>query len=100
MNTVARPISAELARPIAATSSVMSYVPRDVVATVSTPRWSMQLRYAEERSVSLQRQLATAYRSKDLFARGLRQRLREGYTIKDFRADLLSALVVGVVVLL
>jgi SulP family sulfate permease len=57
------------------------------------------LRYAEELTVSLQRQLATAYRSKDLLAWGLRQRLREGYTIKDFRADLLSALVVGVVAL-
>lgn len=57
------------------------------------------LRYAEELSASLQKQLATAYHSKDLLAWGLRQRLREGYTIKDFRADLLSALVVGVVAL-
>jgi len=47
----------------------------------------------------VQRQLSTAYRSKDLLAYGLRARLREGYGIKDFRADLLAALVVGVVAL-
>ena len=57
------------------------------------------LRYAEELSDALQRQLATAYRSKDLIAWGLRQKLREGYTMRDFRADLLAALVVGVVAL-
>ncbi|HEY1555441.1 MAG TPA: C4-dicarboxylic acid transporter DauA [Kofleriaceae bacterium] len=50
------------------------------------------LRYAEE-------QLALAYRAKDLLGFGLRQRLREGYRAADFRADLLSALVVGVVAL-
>jgi sulfate permease, SulP family len=57
------------------------------------------LRYVEELSGALQRQLATAYRSKDLIAWGLRQKLREGYTMRDFRADLLAALVVGVVAL-
>ncbi|MBA3462219.1 MAG: C4-dicarboxylic acid transporter DauA [Deltaproteobacteria bacterium] len=40
-----------------------------------------------------------AYRAKDLIGYGLRQRLKEGYTAKDFRADLLAALVVGVVAL-
>src|SRR5512140_2141299 len=40
-----------------------------------------------------------AYKAKDLLAWGLRARLKEGYTSKDFRADLLSALVVGVVAL-
>lgn len=53
----------------------------------------------EELSHGLQRQLATAYRSKDLIAWGLRQKLREGYSMRDFRADLLAALVVGVVAL-
>ncbi|MEO8846762.1 MAG: C4-dicarboxylic acid transporter DauA [Kofleriaceae bacterium] len=57
------------------------------------------LRYVEDLSHGLQRQLATAYRSKDLIAWGLRQKLREGYTMRDFRADLLAALVVGVVAL-
>jgi SulP family sulfate permease len=40
-----------------------------------------------------------ASRSKDLLGYGLRTRLREGYTAADFRADLLAALVVGVVAL-
>ena len=57
------------------------------------------LRYAEELSEALQKQLALAYRGKDLLAWGLRQRLREGYTRKDFRADLLASLVVGIVAL-
>ena len=57
------------------------------------------LRYAEELSEAVQKQLAVAYRSKDLLGYGLRARLREGYTAKDFRADMLAALVVGVVAL-
>jgi SulP family sulfate permease len=57
------------------------------------------LRYAEELSEVVQKQLALAYSAKDLLGFGLRQRLREGYTGRDFRADLLSALVVGVVAL-
>jgi SulP family sulfate permease len=57
------------------------------------------LRYAEELSEVVQKQLALAYSAKDLLGFGLRQRLREGYSIKDFRADVLSALVVGVVAL-
>ena len=57
------------------------------------------LRYVDELSGALKGQLALAYRAKDLLAYGLRQRLKEGYTAKDFRADLLAALVVGVVAL-
>jgi SulP family sulfate permease len=57
------------------------------------------LRYVNELPEALQKQLAMAYRAKDLLAYGLRARLREGYSIKDFRADLLAALVVGVVAL-
>ncbi len=57
------------------------------------------LRYVEELSDAVQKQLSLAYRAKDLLAFGLRSRLREGYTVKDFRADLLAALVVGVVAL-
>jgi len=57
------------------------------------------LRYVNDLPEALQRRLALAYRSKDLLAYGLRGRLREGYSAKDFRADLLAALVVGVVAL-
>ena len=57
------------------------------------------LRYVDELSGALKTQLALAYRAKDLLGYGLRQRLKEGYTAKDFRADLLAALVVGVVAL-
>ena len=48
------------------------------------------------RSSSSSRSLTAA---KDLLGYGLRQKLREGYTRGDFRADLLAALVVGVVAL-
>jgi SulP family sulfate permease len=57
------------------------------------------LRYVNELPDAIQRQLALAYRAKDLLGYGLRTRLREGYSVKDFRADLLAALVVGVVAL-
>ena len=57
------------------------------------------LRYVNELPEALQHQLALAYRAKDLLAFGLRSRLREGYSVKDFRADLAAALVVGVVAL-
>jgi SulP family sulfate permease len=57
------------------------------------------LRYVNELPDALQKQLALAYRAKDLLAYGLRSKLREGYTTKDFRADVIAALVVGVVAL-
>jgi SulP family sulfate permease len=57
------------------------------------------LRYVNELPEAIQRQFALAYSAKDLIAYGLRSRLREGYSVKDFRADLLAALVVGVVAL-
>lgn len=57
------------------------------------------LRYVDEISEAFRNQLALAYRAKDLLGYGLRQRLREGYTRKDFRADLLASLVVGIVAL-
>ena len=57
------------------------------------------LRYVDELSEKIRGQLALAYSAKDLLGYGLRQRLREGYTRKDFRADLLASLVVGVVAL-
>ncbi len=47
----------------------------------------------------MKQQLALAYSAKDLLAYGLRQKLREGYTRADFKADLLASLVVGVVAL-
>ncbi|HET7504816.1 MAG TPA: C4-dicarboxylic acid transporter DauA [Kofleriaceae bacterium] len=57
------------------------------------------LRYVNELPEAIQKQLLLAYSAKDLLAYGLRSRLREGYGAKDFRADLLAALVVGVVAL-
>ena len=57
------------------------------------------LRYVDELSDVIRTQLALAYSAKDLIGYGLRQRLREGYTAKDFRADLLASLVIGVVAL-
>ncbi|MBL0215516.1 MAG: C4-dicarboxylic acid transporter DauA [Myxococcales bacterium] len=50
-------------------------------------------------SEAFRAQLSLAYRAKDLLGYGLRQRLKEGYTAKDFRADLFAALVVGLVAL-
>lgn len=57
------------------------------------------LRYAEELTDAVKQQLALAYSAKDLIGYGLRDKLREGYTRGDFRADLMAALVVGVVAL-
>ena len=57
------------------------------------------LRYVNELPEALQKQLALAFSAKDLLAYGLRSRLREGYSVKDFRADLAAALIVGVVAL-
>jgi sulfate permease, SulP family len=57
------------------------------------------LRYVDELSDVIRNQLALAYSAKDLLGYGLRQKLREGYTRQDFRADLFSSLVVGVVAL-
>ncbi|HEX5058018.1 MAG TPA: C4-dicarboxylic acid transporter DauA [Kofleriaceae bacterium] len=57
------------------------------------------LRYAEELTDAVKQQLALAYTAKDLLAFGLRSRMREGYSRKDFRSDLMAALVVGVVAL-
>ncbi len=56
-------------------------------------------RYVDELTDALKAQLALAYRVKDLLGFGLRGRLREGYTAKDFRADALAGLVVGIVAL-
>jgi len=57
------------------------------------------VRYVDEISEAFRNQLALVHRAKDLLAYGLRDRLREGYTRKDFRADLIAAVVVGVVAL-
>lgn len=57
------------------------------------------LRYVDELSEAFRSQLALAYSAKDLLGYGLRKKLREGYTRQDFRADLLSSLVVGIVAL-
>jgi len=57
------------------------------------------MRYVDELSEAFRNQLALAYKAKDLLAYGLRQRLKQGYTAQDFRADLLAAIVVGCVAL-
>jgi SulP family sulfate permease len=57
------------------------------------------LRYVDELSDKVREQLALAYSAKDLIGWGLRDKLREGYTRADFKADLLSSLVIGVVAL-
>jgi len=57
------------------------------------------MRYVDELSEAFRNQLTLAYRAKDLLAYGLRKRLKQGYTAEDFKADLLAALVVGVVAL-
>jgi SulP family sulfate permease len=57
------------------------------------------LRYVDELSEAIRKQLALAYSAKDLLGYGLRQKLREGYTRQDFRGDLFSSLVVGIVAL-
>jgi SulP family sulfate permease len=57
------------------------------------------LRYVDELGDKVREQLALAYKAKDLIGWGLRQRMREGYTMQDFRADVLSSLVIGVVAL-
>jgi len=57
------------------------------------------MRYVDELSEAFRNQLTLAYKAKDLLAYGLRKRLKQGYTAQDFRADLIAALVVGVVAL-
>jgi SulP family sulfate permease len=56
-------------------------------------------RYVDELTDAIKTQLAYAVSSKDLLAYGLRKRLKEGYTARDFRADAMAGLVVGVVAL-
>jgi sulfate permease, SulP family len=56
-------------------------------------------RYVEELTGAVRSQLALVLGVKDLIAYGLRTRMREGYGMGDFRADLLAGLVVGVVAL-
>ena len=58
-----------------------------------------QVRYVDELTERLKSQLAIALGIKDQLAYGLRQRLREGYTARDFRADALAGVVVGIVAL-
>jgi sulfate permease, SulP family len=57
------------------------------------------MRYVDELTDAIRSQLALALGVKDQLGYGLRQRLKEGYTKRDFRADLMAGLVVGVVAL-
>lgn len=55
------------------------------------------MRYVDELTGALKTQLALAYRTKDLLAYGLRRALREGYSMRDFRADARASVAVGLV---
>jgi sulfate permease, SulP family len=57
------------------------------------------VRYVDELTEAVRTQLALAAGVKDQLAYGLRSRLKEGYTARDVRADLMAGLVVGVVAL-
>lgn len=57
------------------------------------------MRYVDELTGALKQQLALAIGVKDQLAFAMRQKLREGYTVADFRADAMAGLVVGVVAL-
>ncbi len=59
----------------------------------------MKIRYVDELTDAIRQQFALALGVKDQLGYGLRQRLKEGYTRTDFRADLMAGLVVGVVAL-
>jgi hypothetical protein len=54
------------------------------------------MRQIGELSEPFRNRLSLAWRATDLLAFGLRKCLEQGYTAKDFRADLLAALVVGI----
>lgn len=57
------------------------------------------MRYVDDLTDALKTQLGYVVSAKDLLGYGLRQRLKEGYTARDFRADAMAGLVVGVVAL-
>jgi sulfate permease, SulP family len=55
------------------------------------------MRYVDELTGALKSQLSLAYRTKDLIAYGLRSRLNEGYSARDFKADAKASIAVGMV---
>ncbi|MEZ4363625.1 MAG: SulP family inorganic anion transporter [Kofleriaceae bacterium] len=57
------------------------------------------MRYVDELTGALKSQLALAYSTKDLLGYGLRRRLRDGYSLADFRADARASVVVGLTAL-
>lgn len=57
------------------------------------------MRYVDELTGALKQQLALALGIKDQLGYALRDKLREGYTAQDFRADAMAGLMVGVVAL-
>ena len=69
--------------------------------TVGPPGYRRRdsMRYVDELTGALKQQLALALGIKDQLGFALRQKLREGYTAQDFRADAMAGLVVGVVAL-
>jgi sulfate permease, SulP family len=56
-------------------------------------------RYVDDLTDAIKTQLSYAVHAKDLLGYGLRKRLKEGYTARDFRADAMAGVVVGVVAL-
>jgi sulfate permease, SulP family len=57
------------------------------------------MRYVDDLTDAIKTQLGYVVSAKDLLAYGLRTRLRAGYTRRDFKADALAGIVVGVVAL-
>lgn len=57
----------------------------------------MRLRYVDDLTEVLRRQLAFALRTRELIGYGLRRKLAEGYTGADFRADLRAGAAVAAV---
>ena len=62
-------------------------------------RGAVRMRYVDELTGALKQQLALALGIKDQLGYALRERLREGYSWGDFRADAMAGLVVGIVAL-
>jgi sulfate permease, SulP family len=60
---------------------------------------SATVRYVDDLTDAIKTQLGYVVSAKDLLAYGLRKRLKEGYTARDFRADAMAGVVVGIVAL-
>jgi sulfate permease, SulP family len=57
------------------------------------------MRYVDELTAAVKQQLALAYRTKDLFGWGMRQRFKQGYELGDFKADFRASVSIALVAL-